>query len=114
MRQTVWVRGMAAAAALLLLVGMAGAGDGAPGPATKITLKGMHCAGCAMKVAGQLKQIPGVSDAQVDAKTGVAIVTPASERPLSPRALWEAIELAGKKPIRIDGPSGTFTSKPKS
>jgi copper chaperone CopZ len=74
----------------------------------------MHCAGCAAKVAGNLKAIQGVAGAQVDAEKEVAIVTPKSAATLSPRALWEAVEKAGYKPAKLVGPSGAFTSKPKS
>ena len=42
-----------------------------------------------------------------------AIVVPKGDATLSPLELWEAIEKAGKVPVKLEGPSGTFTSKPK-
>lgn len=82
--------------------------------ATTISVEGMHCAGCASKVAGNLQAVAGVNKAQVDAAKAVAIVTAKSKAAPSPRALWEAVEKAGYKPTKLVGPAGTFTAKPKS
>jgi copper chaperone CopZ len=115
MRQVSWICAVVAAAALLLaVIGTVRSGDGPPGPLTKITVEGMHCPGCAKKVANRLKQLSGVADIQIDVEAGVVNVTPASGSSPSPRALWEAVEQARYKPIRLDGPSGTFTTKPKN
>ena len=81
---------------------------------TTISVTGMHCVACASKVAGNLKAIGGVQGAEVSAEKSVAVVTAKANAALSPRALWEAVEKAGYKPTKIVGPSGTFTSKPKS
>ena len=83
-------------------------------PAITISVQGMHCAGCASKVAGNLQAVGGVNKAQVDAAKAVAIVTAKPKTNPSPRALWEAVEKAGFKPTKLVGPTGTFTSKPKS
>lgn len=83
-------------------------------PATTISVAGMHCAGCASKVAGNLQAVTGVNKAQVDATKAVAIVVPKPNAVPSPRALWEAVEKAGYKPTKLVGPAGTFTAKPKS
>ena len=80
---------------------------------TTIAIKGMHCQGCASKVAARLKEVPGVANANVDAMQGMAIVHPGGRKPPSPRAQWEAVELAGFKPVQLAGPYGTFTSKPQ-
>lgn len=77
-----------------------------------VTIEGMHCAACAKAVAGKLKRVANVAEAAVDAKTGLATVTPARGSQPSPRALWEAVEAGGYRPTRIDSPAGTFTSKP--
>lgn len=98
-------------AAAMLFAGVA---VGAEPAVTTINVKGMHCAGCASKVAGNLKGVPGVAGAQVDAEKEVAIVMPKSAANPSPRALWEAVEKAGYKPTKLVGPAGAFTSKPKS
>jgi copper chaperone CopZ len=80
---------------------------------TSISIDGMHCAGCAKKIASRLKTVSGVADAEVNVETGTAAVTPKSKATLSPRALWEAIEKAGYTPSKLAGPSGTFTKKPE-
>ena len=80
---------------------------------TSIAIEGMHCAGCAKKVASRLKSVGGVADAQVNVETGTAAVTPKAKSMLSPRALWDAIENAGYTPTKLSGPSGTFTKKPE-
>lgn len=38
-------------------------------------IQGMTCNHCVMRVAKALKSVPGVKDAQVDLKTGEAVVT---------------------------------------
>lgn len=81
---------------------------------TTILIKGMHCGGCAKKVAGKLKAIPGVADAAVDASTSLATVTPQVGKAPSSRALWEAVEKAGYTTVKLSGPAGEFTEKPKS
>ena len=79
-----------------------------------IGIKGMHCAGCASKVTKQLQGVGGVVSARADAKTANAIVVAKQDASPSPKALWEAVERAGYKPVKIVTPEGTFTSKPKS
>lgn len=81
---------------------------------TTITVKGMHCGGCAKKVAAKLKAVPGVDNANVDASTSQASITPQANKVPSPRELWEAVEKAGYVTVKIAGPSGVFTEKPKS
>ena len=82
-------------------------------PVTTISVEGMHCAGCATKVAGNLQKVTGVNKAQVDAAKAVAIVNAKPNTVPSPRALWEAVEKAGYKPTKLVGPAGTFVAKPK-
>jgi copper chaperone CopZ len=82
---------------------------------TTITIKGMHCQSCAKKVMTRLNLVSGVKTAQVNAKKGRAIVFPKDTRHLpSPRTQWEAVEKAGFKPVKLQGPYGTFTKKPKT
>ena len=83
-------------------------------PPTTISVQGMHCVACASKVAGNLQAVVGVQKAEVDADKAVAVVMAKSSVAPSPKALWEAVEKAGYKPTKLVGPSGTFTSKPKS
>lgn len=82
--------------------------------ATTISVEGMHCSGCASKVAGNLQKVAGVNKAEVDAAKAVAFVSAKPDAVPSPRALWEAVEKAGYKPTKLVGPAGTFTAKPKS
>lgn len=81
---------------------------------TTISVEGMHCAGCASKVAKKLEAITGVAKAQVDAEKSVATVSAKPSANPSPKAMWEAVEKAGYKPTKLVGPAGTFTSKPKA
>ena len=81
---------------------------------TTLTVEGMHCGGCAKKIAAKLKAIPGVEDVQADVKTSqISVSTKANQR-ASARAMWEAVEKAGYKTVKLVGPSGSFTEKPKS
>ncbi len=80
---------------------------------TTITLKVLTCESCAKKVATKLTEVPGVGGVKTDVKSKTAIVVPKGDATLSPLKLWEAIEKAGKEPVKLEGPSGTFTSKPK-
>ena len=77
-----------------------------------VTIEGMHCPACAKAVAIKLKRVPDVADAAVDVKSGKATVSPVKGREPSALSLWEAVEAGGYRPTRIEGPSGTFTSKP--
>ena len=80
---------------------------------TTITLQVLTCESCAKKVAAQLSKLRGVGSVQMDVKSKTAVVVPRDNATLSPLQLWEAIEKAGKTPIKLEGPSGTFTSKPR-
>jgi copper chaperone CopZ len=81
---------------------------------TKIVVSDMHCISCAKKMATKLSEVPGVAKVQADVQKTTMMVTPKPEKVLSPRALWEAVEKAGYKPSKIEGPSGTFKEKPKA
>ena len=81
---------------------------------TSISIEGLHCAACAKKVEGKLKTVKEVATVKIDVKAGIATVTSKVDKSLSPRALWEAVEKAGYTPTQLDGPSGSFTEKPKS
>ena len=83
-------------------------------PATTISVKGMHCQGCASKVASNLQAVKGVNKAEVDAAKAIAVVIAKDNAVPSPKALWEAVEKAGYAPTKLVGPAGTFTKKPKS
>ena len=86
---------------------------GASTTKTTITLKVLTCENCAKKVAAKLNEVPGVESVKTDVESKTAIVVPKGSATLSPLQLWEAIEKAGKEPVKLEGPSGTYTSKPK-
>ena len=83
---------------------------------TLITIRvaDMHCATCARKIAGRLVTVPGVLQAKANPTTNIATVTPQKTKAPSPKALWEAVEKAGFKPLKIEGPLGTFEQKPSA
>ena len=82
--------------------------------ATTLTLQEMHCDGCGKKVGAKLAEIKGVAKVEYDVEQKIVVVTPKANVVLSPRALWQAVEKAGQTPVKLEGPSGTFTEKPKS
>jgi Cu+-exporting ATPase len=105
-------RGMALATLAILTVGSAVSAQN-PAPTT-ITIPHMRCMFCANALASRLQVVEGVAKVQTDILATKLIVTPKTQTLPSPRALWEAIEKAGCRPSRLEGPSGTFTEKPRS
>ena len=86
----------------------------AAGPAwTSIAVKEMCCGGCAQKIAARLYAVRGVTEVRVDMDKKTLFIAPQQNAVLSPRAMWEAVEKAKDVPLRLAGPSGTFTEKPK-
>ena len=79
-----------------------------------ITIEGMHCEMCAKTVTKKLQGIKNVASVKVDVKAGKATVAPGSRATLSAKSLWEAVESSNFTPTKLEGPSGTFTKKPKS
>jgi Cu+-exporting ATPase len=103
------------AVAILAVIALGGNSLWAADPVpTRITLASMHCEGCAKKVATRVQEVPGVAAVQTDVKAKRVTVVARGQTALSPRALWEAVEKAGEKPIKLEGPNGTFTKKPQS
>ena len=84
-----------------------------PAPATTIQVRDMCCNGCAKKIAARLYEVRGVTTVQCDVKKRIVFVTPQPGVVLSPLALWEAVEKAQDQPIRLAGPNGAFTAKPR-
>lgn len=78
---------------------------------TEITVEKMHCAGCAKKIAARLYAVRGVREVRVDVQKKQLYVVPAANAAPSPRAMWTAVETEDV-PVRLAGPSGTFTTKP--
>lgn len=82
-------------------------------PVTTINVSEMCCNGCVKKISARLYEVRGVTAVQCSLKQKVVVVTPQQGIVLSPRALWEAVEKAEDRPVRLAGPNGTFTSKPR-
>ena len=81
-------------------------------PYTWIFVEDMHCSNCAKKIARKLYNVSGVLKVQANVPKDYAVVTPQEGTRLSPRALWEAVEQAKFKPVKLQGPMGIFTEKP--
>ena len=79
---------------------------------TWIFVEDMHCSNCAKKIARKLYNVSGVVKVQANVAKDYAVVTPQEGTQLSPRALWEAVEQAKFKPVKLQGPAGVFTKKP--
>lgn len=79
---------------------------------TVIYVKDMHCAMCAKKIASKLSAVPGVVQVKTQVKKGTAVVMTQKGKPVSPRALWEAVESASFEPIKVAGTQGSFEKKP--
>lgn len=102
-------------AALALTVGLlAAAGEArAAEPAlTVVSVPELDCPSCAKKVTAKLAAVAGVAKAEVNMEAKTFTVTPKAGAVLSPKALWEAVELANQEPTKLTGPGGTFTAKP--
>ena len=87
---------------------------GVPSNKTTITVEEMHCAGCAKRIGNRLYTVPGVSAVHFDVASKTLWVTPQPAQMPSPRGLWEAVEKAADRPVRLQGPAGVFTAKPRS
>jgi periplasmic mercuric ion binding protein len=105
------------AALSILTVALGSLGGSAVGAestaTTTIRVKDMHCEACATKIRRGLFTVAGVVNVKTDLKAHLAVVVPQQSRQPSPRALWEAVEKAGFQVMQLDGPSGTFTDKPR-
>lgn len=83
-----------------------------PQMATSVTVKRL-CPTCSKKIVQKLKQMPQVSQVSVDVEHRMFVVQPTPETALSPRQIWETVERGGEQPVKLEGPSGTFTEKPR-
>ena len=109
------LNGVIFVAALALIVSgeLHGQNPGSPPTYTVITVEKMHCDGCAKRIAGKLYEVAGVEKIQVDVEKKLMWVHPKAGLQPSPRGLWEAVEKGADRPLRLQGPSGVFTSKPQ-
>jgi copper chaperone CopZ len=79
-----------------------------------ITIDDLDCPTCAKKVEKAVAAVPGVAGVKTNVDKMTATVTPQAGQTPSARALWEAVEKAGFQPTKLEGPGGTFTSKPSA
>lgn len=85
----------------------------APGQ-TAVYVKNMHCGGCAKKIARKLYAVKGVVRVETSVKANRAVVTPQAKKKVPAEALWAAVKKAGFHPVKLVGPSGTYTPHPKT
>jgi copper chaperone CopZ len=97
---------------LTLISFAANEGRAAQSDLTWIFVDDMHCANCAKKIARKLYTVNGVVNVQANVSKNFAVITPQAGKTLSPRALWNAVELAKFKPVKLQGPYGVYTTKP--
>ena len=81
---------------------------------TTIYVKDLHCPTCAKRVSGRLYTVAGVVEVTTDVKAKTAVVKPQANKTPSPRAMWDAVIKSGFQPVKLVGPTGTFTSRPSS
>jgi len=97
----------------LVVIGWQQSHAASPVPYTTIRVHNMHCDECAKKIARKLYAIPGVVEVRADVNNNIAYVVPQKDKSLSVRTMWEAVEAAGFAVAKLEGPQGTFTSKPR-
>lgn len=106
---------LSAVAALILAAGaLAQPQTGAAPATTAITVTEMHCAGCAQRIGKKIYEVQGVAAVHFDLEKKLLLVTPQPAQAPSPRKLWEAVEKGGDRPVLLQGPGGTFKTKPQS
>lgn len=86
----------------------------AASPDNLVATVGEMCGGCVKKINSGLKPVAGIASVKCDIATKTVTVVPSEQEGISPRALWEAMEKIGKKPVKLVTPAGTFTSKPQA
>ena len=62
------------------------------------TVTGMTCSHCVSAVSGELQQLPGVTDVQVDLGSGSVTVT--SDQPVDDDAVAAAVDEAGYEVVK--------------
>ncbi len=79
---------------------------------TVITIEDLDCPSCAKHVEKSVAKVAGVESVKTDVEKQIATVVPQAGKTPSAKAMWEAVEQAGFKPTKLEGPGGTFKSKP--
>ena len=99
--------------AVLLCLTFAATASAATPTYTTMVVTDMHCSACAKKIASKLYALPQVKEVRADVKKNTAYVVPHPGRTVPPKAMWDAVEAAGFKMVRMQGPGGVYTSKPR-
>ena len=107
-----WGLGLAVAAFVLVVMAHTQAGE--PARVTVITIDELDCPTCAKKVEKNLSEVKGVAEVKTDVKTSTATVAARVNEAPSPREMWEAVEKAGFKVLKMKGPGGSFSEKPRA
>ncbi len=79
---------------------------------TTVTV-GEMCGGCVKQITKRFDKEKSISKIKCDIEKKTVTLFPAKDVRLSPKGVWEILESIGKKPKKLVGPDGTFTSKPK-
>jgi copper chaperone CopZ len=111
MTRNVFLR--SAAVVLLLLVGWTESPAASPVTYTTIHVQDMHCGECAKTIARKLYALPGVVEVRADVTKNIAYVVPQKDKTVASKAVWEAVESAGFRVVRLESPQGNFTTKPR-
>lgn len=85
---------------------------GPPEGATLVSVKSL-CPVCGKKIVQKLEQLPQTQSASINVDQRIVQVVAKPGHTLSPRQIWEIVEKGGEQPVRLQGPSGTFTTKPQ-
>lgn len=102
--------------AFLMLWTISGSADekgGEKSVNTVVSIKGMHCVSCAKKVTERLQSVTNAITVKTDAEKEEAVVVAVEGKSVSSKAIWEAVEATGYKPVEVKGPDGIFKTKPK-
>lgn len=99
--------------AVLLAFFMGGSAFAVEPTHTTISVEKMCCQGCAQKIASQLYVVKGVKEVRVNIEKKLVFVIPQQRKVVSPRSMWDAVVNGQDIPLRLAGPSGTFTTKPR-
>ncbi|MEM9586242.1 MAG: cation transporter [Planctomycetota bacterium] len=103
---------LSAAMLVALLVSTPVFGNEKKVPTTTVTV-GEMCSGCVKRITARFDKEKDISRVSCDIKQRSVTLFPAKDVRLSPKKLWEIFESIGKKPQKLVGPDGTYTSKPK-
>lgn len=102
-------------AVVVLLAAVCGTESPAASPVTYTTIhvQDMHCGECAKTIARKLYALPGVVEVRADVNKNIAYVVPQKDKTVAPKAVWDAVESAGFRVVKLESPQGNFTTKPR-